>query len=170
MYRVQGYFQGQNLHGISPQFMFCSGTQSDVDARLGFYQWLTTNSAHCQMTGQQLNVLDQSETWGRKAKTVRVLIRTWWRTPLIPALRRQRQADFWVRGQPGLHSEFQDSQGYTEKPCLDPPPPKKKRARDKHIQRSTALMCLPELEATEMISAQWPCIPSFEEPLGLDVH
>jgi hypothetical protein len=28
------------------------------------------------------------------------------------------QADFWVRGQPGLQSEFQDSQGYTEKPCL----------------------------------------------------
>jgi hypothetical protein len=25
---------------------------------------------------------------------------------------------FWVRGQPGLQSEFQDSQGYTEKPCL----------------------------------------------------
>jgi hypothetical protein len=42
----------------------------------------------------------------------------WWRMPLIPALRRQRQADFWVRGQPGLQSEFQDSQGYTEKPCL----------------------------------------------------
>jgi hypothetical protein len=39
--------------------------------------------------------------------------------PLIPALGRQRQADFWVRGQPGLQSEFQDSQGYTEKPCLE---------------------------------------------------
>jgi hypothetical protein len=39
--------------------------------------------------------------------------------PLIPALGRQRQADFWVRGQPGLHSEFQDSQGYIEKPCLE---------------------------------------------------
>jgi hypothetical protein len=26
----------------------------------------------------------------------------WWRMPLIPALGRQRQADFWVRGQPGL--------------------------------------------------------------------
>jgi hypothetical protein len=28
-------------------------------------------------------------------------------------------ADFWVRGQPGLQSEFQDSQGYTEKLCLE---------------------------------------------------
>jgi hypothetical protein len=33
-----------------------------------------------------------------------------------PTLGRQRQADFWVWGQPGLQSEFQDSQGYTEKP------------------------------------------------------
>jgi hypothetical protein len=32
-----------------------------------------------------------------------------------------------VEGQPGLQSEFQDSQGYTEKPCLETPPPKKKR-------------------------------------------
>jgi hypothetical protein len=31
----------------------------------------------------------------------------------IPALGRQRQADL-VRGQPGLPSEFQDSQFYTE--------------------------------------------------------
>jgi hypothetical protein len=38
---------------------------------------------------------------------------------LIPALGRQRQADFWVRGQPDLQSEFQDSQGYAEKPCGD---------------------------------------------------
>jgi hypothetical protein len=27
--------------------------------------------------------------------------------------------DFSVRGQPGLQSEFQDSQGYTEKLCLE---------------------------------------------------
>jgi hypothetical protein len=40
--------------------------------------------------------------------------RAWWRTPLIPALGRQRQVDFWVRGQPGLQSEFQDSQGCRE--------------------------------------------------------
>ena len=38
--------------------------------------------------------------------------------PLIPAFGRQRQASFCVRGQTGLQSEFQDSQDYTEKPCL----------------------------------------------------
>jgi hypothetical protein len=30
----------------------------------------------------------------------------------------QRQADFWVWVQQGLQSEFQENQGYTEKPCL----------------------------------------------------
>jgi hypothetical protein len=29
------------------------------------------------------------------------------------------EAGFWVRGQPGLQSEFQDSQDYTEKLCLE---------------------------------------------------
>jgi hypothetical protein len=33
----------------------------------------------------------------------------WWLTPLIPALGRQRQADFVVRGQPGLQSYFQET-------------------------------------------------------------
>jgi hypothetical protein len=53
----------------------------------------------------------------------------WWHTPLIPALGRQRQVDFWLRGQPGLQSEFQDSQGYREKPCLEIPPPQKKKKK-----------------------------------------
>ena len=26
---------------------------------------------------------------------------------------------FWVEGQPGLESEFQDSQGYTERSCFN---------------------------------------------------
>jgi hypothetical protein len=60
--------------------------------------------------------------------------RAWWRTPLIPALGRQRQADFWVQGQPGLQSEFQDSQGYTEKPCLG----KKKKQKTKPEQICSA--------------------------------
>ena len=42
----------------------------------------------------------------------------WWSMPLIPALGSQRQKGFWVQGQPGLQSEFQDSQDYTEKLCL----------------------------------------------------
>ena len=33
----------------------------------------------------------------------------------------KRQTDLWVHDQPGLQSEFQDSQGYTEKPCLEKP-------------------------------------------------
>ena len=40
-------------------------------------------------------------------------------SPLIPALRRQRQAD--------LQSEFPDSQGYTEKPYLKNKQTNKKR-------------------------------------------
>ena len=48
-----------------------------------------------------------------------VLCQEVWPRPLIPALGRQRKADFWIQGQPGLQSEVQDSQGYTKKPCLE---------------------------------------------------
>jgi hypothetical protein len=54
--------------------------------------------------------------------------------PLIPALGRQRQADFWVRGQPGLQSELQDSHGYTEKPCLE------KQKKKKNTQSRTGVL------------------------------
>ena len=56
----------------------------------------------------------------------------WWHTPLIPAFWRQRQADFSVQGQPGLQSEFQDSQGYTEKPCLE-------KQKQKQQQKNTTI-------------------------------
>jgi hypothetical protein len=64
--------------------------------------------------------------------------------PLIPVLGRQRQADFWVRGQPGLQSEFQDSQGYTEKPCLKKKKKKRKkkerkRKENKHTNKKSCL-------------------------------
>ena len=42
----------------------------------------------------------------------------WGGIPLMPAFERQKQMNLWVQGQPGLQTEFQDSQGYTEKPCL----------------------------------------------------
>jgi hypothetical protein len=63
------------------------------------------------------------------------LSRAWWRTPLIQALGRQRQADFWVQGQPGLQSEFQDSQSYTEKPCLKTKQNKKQKQKKKKKEK-----------------------------------
>jgi hypothetical protein len=53
--------------------------------------------------------------------------------PLITALRRQRQADFWVRGQSGLQSKFQDSQGYKEKPCLEKQNKTKQKKKKKKL-------------------------------------
>jgi hypothetical protein len=38
---------------------------------------------------------------------------------VVVALRGQKQEDLRVQDQPGLQSEFQDSQGYTEKPYLE---------------------------------------------------
>jgi hypothetical protein len=37
-----------------------------------------------------------------------------WRTPLIPVLRRQRQAHRWVQGQPDLRSSSRTARTYTE--------------------------------------------------------
>jgi hypothetical protein len=60
-----------------------------------------------------------------------------WHMPLIPALRRQRQEAFWVQGQPGLQSKFQDSQSCTEKPCLKKKKKKKKTKPSKQQQNKT---------------------------------
>jgi hypothetical protein len=78
----------------------------------------------------------------------------WWYTLLIPALGRQRQADFWVWGQPGLQSEFQDSQGYTEKPCLE----KKKKRKEK---KRNLLMCIISSEFSLTTSGSKPIYTRF---------
>jgi hypothetical protein len=76
--------------------------------------------------------------------------RAWWRTPLIPALGRQRQADFWVWGQPGPQSEFQDSQGYTEKPCLEKPKKKKKILKSRYVRKETDLRVWPDIDMSDL--------------------
>jgi hypothetical protein len=42
--------------------------------------------------------------------------------------------DYTIQGQPGLQSEFQDSQGYTEKPCLG----KKKKERERERESTSS--------------------------------
>jgi hypothetical protein len=43
-----------------------------------------------------------------------------------PSTREAEAGGFLRFLRPGLQSELQDSQGYTEKPCLEPPSPKKR--------------------------------------------
>jgi hypothetical protein len=70
------------------------------------------------------------------------MARQWWCMPLILALGRQRQVDFWVRGQPGLPSECQDSQGYTEKPCLKKENKKRFISIYHHVALKLILLCV----------------------------
>jgi hypothetical protein len=53
-------------------------------------------------------------------------------TPLIPTLRRQKQEGLRVQGQSDLYREFQDSQSYTEKSCLE----KTKNKTNKQTKRT----------------------------------
>ena len=77
---------------------------------------------HVEGTGQGWGRGQGEVIWRRGQKESRTetegIVRRWWHMLLIPALGRQRQVNLWVQGQPSLPSEFQDSQGYTEKPCL----------------------------------------------------
>jgi hypothetical protein len=74
--------------------------------------------------------------------------------PLIPALGRQRQADFWVRGQPGLQSEFQDSQGYTEKPCLQKPKTETKQTNNPPNNNNKRQSSC-QIVGTYLVSVSW---------------
>jgi hypothetical protein len=65
-------------------------------------------------------------------------------------------------GQPGLQSEFQDSQGYTEKPCLKKPktktnnrPPPKKKKKPTHVLRKLGVVLNtynPHTQEVEVVS------------------
>jgi hypothetical protein len=56
-----------------------------------------------------------------------------------PALGRQRQMDFQIRGQSALQREFYDSQGYTEKLCLEKPETKPTKT-NKQTNKQTKLV------------------------------
>jgi hypothetical protein len=83
----------------------------------------------------------------------------WWRTPLISALGKQRQADFWVWGQPGLQSEFQDSQDYTEKPCLEKT---KKQNKTKQNQTWVWSPTLPKSNVVEAAATDFQRLPQLQ--------
>jgi len=55
----------------------------------------------------------------------------------------------WVQGQPGLQSKFQDSQGYTEKPCLKPKP---KRSI---LECKCILWCIIKFELCNLLQLQY---------------
>jgi hypothetical protein len=48
--------------------------------------------------------------------------------------------DFWVRGQPGLQSEFQDSQSYTEKKQNKTKQTKNKQTKNKQTKEQESLL------------------------------
>jgi hypothetical protein len=62
----------------------------------------------------------------------------WWRTPLIPALGRQRQADFWVRnGQPGRQWVPEQPGLYKETLCVREREREREREKQRERERET---------------------------------
>ena len=86
------------------------------------------------------------------------LSRAWWHKPLISALGRQRQMDFWIWSQPGLQSKFQDSQGYTEKSCLKKP--KQTNKQTKSFKKLSLVSLSRDWKETSC-SQRIPCVLSL---------
>jgi hypothetical protein len=112
-------------------------------------QHLESQSSQTQMPRHQhKNIITNPE------ENTPPLGRAWWRTPLISALGRQKQVDFWVRGQPGLQSEFQDSQGYTEKPCLE-------KQKQKQKNNPTIIFCCTHRSLWHFLTSRhWTKLPT----------
>ena len=67
-----------------------------------------------------------------------------------PSTREAEAGGFLSRGQSGLQSEFQDNQGYTEKPCLETKQNKTKQNKTKQNKtkqnkQKKDTMCFPRL-------------------------
>ena len=70
-----------------------------------------------------------------------------------------------VRGQPGLQSEFQDSQGYIEKPCLENPSKPQKQQQQQQQQKKPAHVLGPSPLVVE-IETGTSCLLSERPPKG----
>jgi hypothetical protein len=141
-----------------------SGLDGNLTNHLGCFshvaQWSALEKwAPCHARDKQNNYLKKIINAGQ-----------WWHTPLILALGRQGQANFWVQGQPGLQSEFQDRLGYTEKPCLEKQMnksqrnPKKQTSKNnnkKIIKENTAMVSFPLRISTLRSVAHWASLPNM---------
>jgi hypothetical protein len=89
--------------------------------------------------GRRVTVFMYGPLWSQKAYTLLLILlfKNETHQPGVvawafnPSTWEAEAGDFWVQGQPGLQSEFQDSQGYTEKLCFEKPKKKKKRERER---------------------------------------
>lgn len=103
----------------------CTGEQS-CDAHAS-HAAISCHCRDCRKDGNGMNPTDAIQMPTRAATLVnkshwpifdlqwKIKCWTQWHTPLTPALETQRQVDLcWVWGQPGVYSEFRDSQGYVE--------------------------------------------------------
>lgn len=75
--------------------------------------------------------------------------------PLVPAV---GGGSLRVWGQPGLHSEFKDSQSYIERPYLEPPPAKMKKTNKQENLRLGVL--------EEILANRKHCSQGFKVDIG----
>lgn len=91
-------------------------------------------------------------------------------TPLV-----HRPADLWVGDQPGLQSEFQDSQGLTEKHCLEKPTERKKKEREENQELKEPYAREPDNEKLQSSFLSRKCLSRITAACGVytiatDVH
>jgi hypothetical protein len=90
--------------------------------------------------------------------------------PLIPALRRwrQRQVDLCKLEASLVYRELQDSQGYTEKPCVEslpspppslPPPKRKKLGGVKKKKKKKRKVLEPKFKPRQVVSSSQGLLP-----------
>ena len=107
------------------------------------------------------NQITQTSCFEAKLLKMHISAGRCWHTPLIPALGRQRQADFWVQSQPGLQSEFQDRQGYTEKPCLEKKKTKKKKKKKKKEWTSARVWLSIRWDSVDFSNHSWVTVTPY---------